>query len=96
MSEDLRASLAAGLASAADALNLGPLQVEVSGDKILVKKRDNSLLFQVDITRFGSVLESEIEEHAVEIDEGKVAKVKPLRAISSCSRRLNVSCCERS
>jgi hypothetical protein len=75
-SEDLRASLAAGLASAADALNLGPLQVEVSGDKILVKKRDKGLLFKVDITRFGSVLESEVEEHAVEIDEGNVAKVK--------------------
>ena len=75
-SEDLRASLAAGLDSAADALNLGPLQVEVFGDKILVKKRDNSLLFKVDITRFGSVLENEVEEHAVEIDEGNVAKVK--------------------
>ncbi len=75
-SEDLRASLAAGLASAADALNLGPLQVEGSGEKILVKKRDNSLLFKVDITRFGSVLESEIEEHAVEIDEDNIAKVK--------------------
>ena len=65
-----------GLASAADALNLGPLQVEVSGDKILVKKQDNSLLFKVDITRFGSALDSEVEEHAVEIDEGNVAKVK--------------------
>ena len=74
--EDLRASLAAGLASAADALNLDPLQVEVSGEKILVKKRDSSLLFKVDITRFGSVLESEVEEHAVEIDEGNLAKVK--------------------
>lgn len=75
-SDDLRASLAAGLSSAADALNLGPLRVEVSGDKILVQKRDHSLLFKVDITRFGSVLESEVEEHAVEIDEGNVAKVK--------------------
>jgi hypothetical protein len=74
--DDLRASLAAGLASAADALNLGPLQVEGSGDKILVKKRDSSLLFKVDITRFGSVHESEVEEHAVEIDEDNVAKVK--------------------
>ena len=64
------------LDSAADALNLGPLQAEVLGDKILVKKRDNSLLFKVDITRFGSVLENEVEEHAVEIDEGNVAKVK--------------------
>jgi len=75
-SEDLRASLAAGLASAAAALNLGPLQVEVSGDKILVKKRDSSLLFKVDITRFGSVLESEVEEHTVEIDDQTVAQVK--------------------
>jgi hypothetical protein len=75
-SEDLRASLATGLASAADALNLGPLHIEGSGDKILVKKRDNSLLFKVDITRFGSVLESSVEEHAIEIDEDNVAKVK--------------------
>jgi hypothetical protein len=74
-SEDLRISLEAGLASAADALNLGPLQIEVSGDKILVKQRGNGLLFKVDITRFGSVIESEVEEHAVEIDEDNVAKV---------------------
>lgn len=75
-SEDLRASLAAGLASAAAALNLGPLQIETFGDKILVKKRDSSLVFKVDITRFGSVLESEVEEHTVEIDEQTVAQVK--------------------
>jgi len=30
----------------------------------------------VDITRFGSVIESEVEEHAVEIDEDSIAKVK--------------------
>ena len=35
-----------------------------------------SLLFKVDITRLGSVLESEVEEHAVEIDEENVATVK--------------------
>lgn len=75
-SEELRGSLKTGLVSVADALNLGPLHVEVSGDKILVKKRDNSLLFKVDITRFGSVLESQVEEHTVEIDEDHVAKVK--------------------
>jgi hypothetical protein len=74
--EELRVSLATGLASAADALNLGPLQVEVSGNKIRVKKRDGSLLFNVDINRFGSVLESEVEEHAVEIDDENVANVK--------------------
>jgi hypothetical protein len=50
--------------------------VEVSGDKILVKQRDNRLLFKVDITRLGSVLESEVEEHTIEIDEGNVARVK--------------------
>ena len=75
-SEDLRASLSAGLAAAADALNLGPLQVETSGDRILVKKRDSSLLFKVDITRFGCVRDSEIEEHMVEVDEQTVAQVK--------------------
>jgi hypothetical protein len=73
---DLCASLATGLASAAEALELGPLRVEASGDHVLVKKRDSSLLFKVDITRLGSVLESEVEEHAVEIDEDNVATVK--------------------
>jgi hypothetical protein len=73
---DLCASLATGLASAAEALDVGPLRVEASGDHVLVKKRDSSLLFKVDITRIGSVLESEIEEHGVEIDEENVATVK--------------------
>jgi hypothetical protein len=50
--------------------------VEASGDHVLVKKRDSSLLFKVDITRLGSVLESEVEEHAVEIDEENIATVK--------------------
>ena len=75
-SEELRGSLKTGLVPVADALNLGPLHVEVSGDKILLKTRENSLLFKVDITRFGSVLESQVEEHTVEIDEDHVAKVK--------------------
>jgi hypothetical protein len=73
--EELRASLANGLAPAAEALNLGPLQVEVTDDKIFVRQRDNSLLFTVDITRLGSVLESEVVEHTVEID-GEFATVK--------------------
>jgi hypothetical protein len=30
----------------------------------------------VDISRFGSVLENEVEEHTVEIDEQTVAQVK--------------------
>jgi hypothetical protein len=50
--------------------------VEASGDHVLVRKRDSSLLFKVDITRIGFVLESEVEEHAVEIDEENVATVK--------------------
>ena len=54
--EELRASLKNGLAPAAEALNLGPLQVEVTNDKIFVRQRDNTLLFKVDITRIGSVL----------------------------------------
>jgi hypothetical protein len=74
--EELRASLANGLAPAAEALNLGPLQVEVTDDKIFVRQRDNSLLFKVDITRLGSVLESEVEEHTVEIDGESFATVK--------------------
>src|SRR5216684_3578020 len=71
---DLSASLTTGLASAAEALDLGPLRVEASGDHVLVKKRDSSLLFKVDITRFASVLESEVEEHAVEIEADDISR----------------------
>jgi len=74
--EELRASLAAGLSSAADALNLSPLQFEIFENKIFIKKRDGGLLFQVDTTRFGSVLESEVEDRTIEIDEQTVAQVK--------------------
>jgi Nucleotidyl transferase AbiEii toxin, Type IV TA system len=73
--EDLRTSLATGLAPVAEALNLAPLLVELSDGHVLVKTRGNSLLFKVDITRGGSVIESEVEQHAVEIDEESVTTV---------------------
>lgn len=79
-SEAVQSSIVNGLASAADALNLGPLQVDVSKDdtemEVLVKSRNGSVLFKVDINRFGSVLESEVEEYSVSIDEATDAQVK--------------------
>jgi len=79
--EAIQASLATGIRLTAEALNLGPLQFEnVStgnlDSKIWVKSREGRYLFRVDINRFGSVLESEVEEHVVEIDDETMAKVK--------------------
>ena len=75
------ASLAAGLASAAEALKLAPLQFEdVSpGDldmKLWVKAGDGRRLFRVDLSRFGSVLASHVEEHEIDIDHDRFATVK--------------------
>jgi nucleotidyltransferase AbiEii toxin of type IV toxin-antitoxin system len=80
-SEAIQASLANGIRPAAAALNLGPLQFEnVSignlDPKLWVKSRNGRYLFRVDLNRFGSVLESEVEEHVVAIDDETLAKVK--------------------
>ena len=75
----IQASLEHGLASVAEALNVGPLHIEVSRDgemKVLVKSREGAVLFKVDITRFGSVLDSEIREYTVSIDEETDVQVK--------------------
>jgi hypothetical protein len=74
--EDLRDSLAKGLTATAEALNLSPLQIEIVSEKIFVKSSLKGLLFTVDVGRFGSVIESEIDEHTVEIDDEHMAKVK--------------------
>jgi hypothetical protein len=73
--EDIRESLLKGLAQTADALNLSPLEIELS-NKIYVRKLRGGLLFTVDISRLGSVLESEVVEYDVEIDETISATVK--------------------
>lgn len=74
--EDLRSSLVKGLAAAAEALNLSPLQAEIGSNKIFVKSSGQGLLFTVDVARFGSILDSEVDEYTVEIDDEHIAKVK--------------------
>jgi hypothetical protein len=79
--DEIQASLAAGLSSAAEALNFAPLRFEnVSqgnlGTKLWIAAGDGRRLFRVDLNRFGSVLQSEIEEHAVDIDSEHIASVK--------------------
>jgi hypothetical protein len=73
--EDLCGSLVKGLTATAEALNLSPLQIEIISNKIFVKSSVR-LLFTVDIGRFRSVLESEVDEYTVEIDDEQIAKVK--------------------
>lgn len=77
----IQTALDAGLGPAAEALNLAPLQYEdaFQGElemKLWVKAGDGRPLFRVDLNRFGSVLDSEIEEHDIAIDNDKLATVK--------------------
>lgn len=73
-------SLSNGLASAAEALNLGPLQFDDSSKdsqtNLWVQSKNGRTLFRIDLTRFGSVLECEVEEHPVNVDDESVAQVK--------------------
>lgn len=77
----LKAALGGGLASVAEALNLAPIQFEDLSKsdldtKLWVKSADGRPLFRIDLNRYGSVLESEVEEHVVALDDDKVARVK--------------------
>jgi hypothetical protein len=77
----IEAALVEGLASAAEALSLAPLQiVNISNTdidtKLWVKSRDGRPLFRIDLNRYGSVLETEVVEHQIAIDDDKIAKVK--------------------
>jgi hypothetical protein len=73
--EVVRDSLANGLSSIAEALNQSPLEIEI-GQKLFVKNRNGRVLFTVDINQFGPVIASDIEEHAVHIDDDSIAQVK--------------------
>lgn len=44
--------------------------------KLWVVAGDGRRLFRVDLNRFGSVLQNEIEEHSVELDDEHVAQVR--------------------
>jgi hypothetical protein len=73
--EAVRDSLANGIGPIAEALNQDPLEIEI-GQELFVKNRNRKVLFTVDINKFGSVIDSEIEEHAVSIDDDSIAQVK--------------------
>jgi len=73
---DIQSSISKELESAAEALNLGPLKIGASSNHVLVDDRHGRRLFKIDITRMGSVFESAVEEHTVDIGDGGVATVK--------------------
>jgi len=74
-------SLKRGLQAPVEALNIGALQYEVRNGnqpelKIFVSDGAGSRLFQIDFTRMGSVIESEIEDHEIELDDDFLSNVK--------------------
>ena len=79
---EIEEALRIGLAPAAEALNLGPLQFEEEpasahhGLRLWMKAADGAKLFRIDLSRFGSVLSSMVEEHQIELDAGQVATVQ--------------------
>jgi hypothetical protein len=74
-------SLKRGLQSPVEALNVGALQYNVRNGskpelKIFVADSTGLPLFQIDFTRFGSVIESEIEDHHIEIEGDLLSNVR--------------------
>ena len=74
-------SLKRGLQAAVEALNIGALQYEVKNGnqpelKIVVSDAAGSRLFQIEFTRMGSVIESEIEDHEIELGDDFLSNVK--------------------
>jgi hypothetical protein len=72
-SEAIIESLKRGLQAPVEALNLGTLEYSIKDGsqpelKIFVANAVGSRLFQIDFTRIGSVIASEIEDHPIEID----------------------------
>ena len=79
--KSIRDSIESGLASAAEALNLGVLQFEEvpNGDldrQLWIMASNGRRLFRVDLNRFGSVLESKVDEYSVPVDDNTIAKVR--------------------
>lgn len=74
-------SLKKGLQVPVEALNIGALQYEVKHGnqpelKIFVSDGAGTRLFQIDFSRMGSVLQSEIENHEIELDNEVLSNVK--------------------
>lgn len=74
-------SLKRGLQAPVEALNIGALQYEVKNGnqpelKVFVSDGAGLPLFQIDFTRMGSVIESEIEDHEIELDDEFLSNVK--------------------
>lgn len=74
-------SLKKGLQAPVEALNIGALQYEVKNGKqpelkIFVSDGAGLRLFQIDFTRMGPVIESEIEDHEIELDDEFLSIVK--------------------
>jgi Nucleotidyl transferase AbiEii toxin, Type IV TA system len=79
--EELGAVLAEGVASTAEALNVGPLQFENASTghldtKLWVKSADGKELFRIDLNRFGSVIEGQVEEAEIRLEDDTIARVK--------------------
>ena len=73
----IRESIRNGVTPTAESLGFAPLQFEATeGVKLWTRSRSGEALFSVDLTRFGSVLESQVVEHNVAIDSNEFVKVQ--------------------
>jgi len=79
--EQIVLSLRRDLSPIADIMGLGDLRFEILGSdgqdgKISVTATSGRRLFRVDLTRFGSAIESEIEDHPIEEEAGLSAVIR--------------------
>ena len=79
--EELSIALTQGLAPSGEALDLGPLHFEDMSmgeldTKLWVKAADGRKLFRIDLNRFGSVIENQVEEEEVRLEDDTITKVQ--------------------
>jgi hypothetical protein len=79
--DEIIVTLKRELSPIAQILRLGDLQFETAGSgtqigRIFVASTSGQRLFRVDLTKFGSAIESEIETHAIEAQSGESVVIK--------------------
>jgi len=79
--DEIISTLKRELSSIAPILQLGELQFDTTGaggveGSIFVSSSSGQRLFRVDLTKFGSAIESEIETHPIESQSGESVDIK--------------------
>jgi hypothetical protein len=96
--EEIVASLERGLTPLAQIMEMGSLHFEIDSSdnregRIFVTTNAGRRLFRVDLTRFGAAIESKIEDHPIDGEEGISAVIKSATKGLLLLQKQRHSCC---